>query len=255
MEYNIAQQAYLNLFPESKAGYDFRVVYTGRIKDYGAYVSLSGKVMEFRMSRKWYPISPEIQMGLMQELILKLLKRKKHSMYIDIYNNFVKSLHLSIPKDKSHPQLEESFNRVNDRYFLGLVERPNLVWGRFATTTFGSYDFKNDTITISRAFKEMEDTRYIDYIMFHEVLHKQRKFFKSGTKTYYHDKRFKRLEKVFEGGEQIEKELGRVVAREKAKAYCRKKKGQGAKPEDASNPIIGSKEWAEKARKKLFKWF
>ena len=224
MEDNIAERAYSSLFPDSLADYEFRIVYTGRIKDYGAYVSLSGRVMEFRMSRKWYPISPEIQMGLMQELILKLLKRKKHSMYIDLYNNFVKSLHLSIPKDRSHPQLEASFSRVNDRYFLGLVEQPNLVWGRFATTTFGSYDFKNDTITISRVFKEVEDTKYVDYIMFHELLHKQRKFFRSGNKTYYHDKRFKRLEKVFEDGEQIEKELSRVVGREKAKAYYRKKK-------------------------------
>jgi hypothetical protein len=223
MEDNIAEKAYFDLFPQSTAGYDFRVVYSGRLKDYGAYVSLSGKVMEFKLSRKWYTISPEIQMGLMQELILKLLKRKKQSMYVDLYNGFVKHLHIAIPKDKSDPQLEQSFGRVNDRYFLGLVEQPNLVWGKFATTTFGSYDFKTDTITISKVFQDIEE-RYLDYIMFHEVLHKQRKFFKSGSKTYYHDARFKRLEKVYEEGEMIEKELGRVVAREKAKAcFVRKK--------------------------------
>lgn len=241
MEENIAEQAYMNLFPDSKYNYEFRVVYTGRIKDYGAYVSLSGKLMEFSMSRKWYTVSSEIQMGLIQELMLKLLKRKRCSMYIDLYNNFVKSLHLAIPKDKSHPQLEESFNRINERYFLGLVERPNLVWGKFATTTFGSYDFKNDTVTISSVFKEAED-KYLDYIMFHEILHKQRKFFRSGTKTYYHDKRFKRLEKVFEDGEQVEKELGRVVAREKAKAYYRKKKEDRQKTQ-------------ERRGKRLFGWF
>ena len=239
---NIAEQAYMNLFPDSKNNYEFRVVYTGRLKDYGAYLSLSGNVMEFKMSRRWYTVSPEIQMGLMQELILQLLKRKKHSMYVDLYNNFVKNLHLAIPKDKSHPQLEESFNRVNDRYFLGLVERPNLVWGKFATTTFGSYDFKSDTVTISSAFKEVEDVKYLDYIMFHELLHKQRKFFRSGTKTYYHDKRFRRLEKVFEGGEQIDKELAIVVRREKAKAYYRKKKENRQKPQ-------------KQRKQKLFGWF
>lgn len=245
MKDNIAEQAYLNLFPGSAADYDFRIVYTGRIKDYGAYVSLSGRVMEFRMSRKWYPISPEIQMGLMQELMAKLLKSRKPSMYIDLYNNFVKSLHLSIPKDRSHPQLEASFKRVNERYFLGLVEQPNLVWGKFATTTFGSYDFKNDTVTISSVFRDVEDTKYIDYIMFHELLHKQRKFFKSGTKTYYHDKRFKRLEKVFENGDVIEKELTTVVRREKAKAYYRKKKEQ---KEQGAQKV-------EKKRKGVFGWF
>ena len=237
-EQDIAKRAYTNLFPDSQSRYAFRVVYTGRIKDYGAYVSLSGGLMEFRMSRKWYTISPEIQMGLMQELILKLLKKKKQSMYVDLYNNFVKSLHIATPKDKSDPQLEESFNRINERYFLGLVERPNLVWGKFATTTFGSYDFKTDKVTISSVFKEVEDTKYVDYIMFHEILHKQRKFFKSGNKTYYHDKRFKRLENVFENGAQIESELGRVVGREKAKAYYRKKK-----------------EKVEKVKKRAFGWF
>ncbi|MBN1544791.1 hypothetical protein JW898_05015 [Candidatus Woesearchaeota archaeon] len=236
-EQDIARKAYTDLFGDD-GSYRFRTVYTGRLKDYGAYVSLSGGLMEFKMSGKWHGISPEIQMGLMQELILKLLKRKKHSMYIDLYNTFVKNLHIAVPKDRNDPQLESSFNRINERYFLGLVERPNLVWGQFATRTFGSYDFKNDTITISRVFKDMEDTTYLDYIMFHETLHKQRKFFKSGNKTYYHDARFKRLEKVFEGGEQIEKELGRAVAREKAKAYCRNKK-----------------EKAGQLKRKVFDWF
>ncbi|MBW2972223.1 hypothetical protein KY359_04275 [Candidatus Woesearchaeota archaeon] len=247
-EYDIAKRAYEELFG-ADGKYTLKTVYTGRLKDFGAYVSMTGGVLEFKLSRKWHGVSPEIQMGLMQELMLKLFKKKKHSMHVDLYNSFVRNLHIAIPKDKNDPQLEESFNRVSERYFIGLVERPNLIWGKFATTTFGSYDFKTDTITISSVFREMEDTKYLDYIMFHELLHKQRKFFKSGNKTYYHDKRFKRLEKVFEGGEQIEKELGRVVGREKAKAYYRNKKGQG------ENAIIGSKEWAERARKKLFEWF
>ena len=202
-------------------------------------------------------VSEEIQMGLIQELMLKLLKKKRQSMYIDLYNNFVKSLHLAVPKDKVDPVLKESFDRINDKYFVGLVEMPNLVWGKFATTTYGSYDFKNDTVTISRAFKDVEDTKYVDYIMFHEILHKQRKFFRSGSKTYYHDKRFKRLEKVFEGGGEIEKELGRVVGREKAKAYYRKKRENEEQKEKRRKRqvLIGSEEWAEKARKKLLKWF
>ena len=214
---NIAIEAYSKLFPDAEIPYNFKVVYSGRLKDYGAYVSLTGIVVQFKLSKKWFTISDDIKIGLMQELLLKLLKKKKYSMYIDIYNNFVKNLHIAIPKDKTHPLLEESFDRINERYFLGLVERPNLVWGRFATTTFGSYDFKTDTVTISRVFEDCE-TIYLDYIMFHEILHKQRKFVKSGSKTYYHDKRFKQREKVFENGEQIEKNLSKVAARAKVRA-------------------------------------
>ncbi len=228
MEEDLASDSYRKLFPDEDSPYFFKVTYNGRLKDYGAYVSLRGKFMEFRLSKKWLDISPDIRMGLVQELMLKIMKRKKHSMNIDLYNNFIKHLHIAIPKDQSEPQLEASFNRVNDRYFLGLVERPNLVWGQFSTRTFGTYDFKTDRITISTVFKETDD-KYLDYIMFHEMLHKQRKFFKSGTKTYYHDSKFKRLEKVFEKGEDIEKELHRVVAREKAKAYFRAKPVQKKK--------------------------
>jgi hypothetical protein len=220
MQSNIAEQAYTNLFPDRENPYEMDLVYTGRLKQYGGNVSLRGSCMEFKLSKKWRQISPEIQMGLIQELMLKLLKQKKKSMYIDLYNSFIRSLHLAIPKTQNNPILEESFNRVNDRYFVGLVERPNLRWGQFSTRTFGTYDFKTDTITVSTVFKET-DIKYLDYIMYHEVLHKQRKFFKSGTKTYYHDARFKRLESVFENSAQIEKELGRVVAKERAKATFR----------------------------------
>jgi predicted metal-dependent hydrolase len=220
MEQNLAEQAYTGLFPGKENPYDLELVYTGRLKQYGGNVSLRGSYMEFKLSKKWRQISPEIQLGLIQELMLKLLKQKRQSMYIDLYNNFIKSLHIAIPKTKTDPQLEESFNRVNDRYFVGLVERPNLRWGQFSTRTFGTYDFKTDMITVSTVFKDT-DIKYLDYIMYHETLHKQRKFFKSGTKTYYHDARFKRLESVFENGAQIEKELGRVVAKEQAKAAFR----------------------------------
>jgi len=219
-ENNIAEQAYKDLFPESE-GYDFSVEYTGRLKSYGGNVSFRTGHMHFKLSRKWYGVSPEIQMGLIQELMLRLLKKKKQTMYIDLYNNFVRSLHISIPKDKTHPILEASFNRINERYFLGLVERPNLRWGQESVRTFGTYDFKTDTITISKIFQDNEE-KYLDYIMFHETLHKQRKFFKSGTKTYYHDARFKRLEAVFENGEEIEKELGMVARKARVKAIAGK---------------------------------
>jgi len=168
-------------------------------------------------------ISKEIQIGLMQELILKLKKTRKETMNIDLYNSFVKNLHLAIPKTKSDPALEESFKRINSQYFLGLVEQPNLKWGQASTTTFGSYDFKTDTVSISRIFKETDPT-YLDYIMFHEVLHKQRKFRRSGSKTYYHDKTFKRAERVFKDQDRIEKQLNKVARNAKLKAMFRFRK-------------------------------
>jgi hypothetical protein len=236
---DIAQKAFENIFPDSDKQYSFNITYTNRLKNFGSNVCLSGGVMEFKLSKKWFSISDEIKMGLMQELMLKLFKAKKQSMYVDLYNNFIRALHVAIPKDKSDPLLEESFKRINEKYFLGLVEQPNLVWGGFSTRTFGSYDFKTDTIRISSIFHD-EEPVFLDYIMFHETLHKQRKFFKSGNKTYYHDKRFKRLEKVFENSDQIEKALGKLARRARVRA--------GAMAAFGQKPVLRKK-------KGLFGWF
>ncbi|MFQ5475378.1 MAG: SprT-like domain-containing protein, partial [Candidatus Nanoarchaeia archaeon] len=177
-----------------------------------------GDVLELKLSRRFNGVSKEIQIGCAQELLCKLFKRSKNSMYIDVYNNFVKSLHLAIPKNRTHPVLEDSFNRVNSHYFLGLVERPNLEWGQASKRTLGTYDFKTDTIKVSKIFHN-EDTKYLDFVMFHEMLHKQRKFEVKGNTTRYHDGKFKRAERVFKDHEAMEKELNKFVAKTKAKSF------------------------------------
>lgn len=211
-------RAFQELYPDRAFNYHARLIYSGRFKDYGANCSLRGNVLEFKMSRRWHGISEEIQLGLIQELMTKLWKARKKTINIDLYNNFVKNIHMTIPKRKSHPTLQESFDRVNQRYFLGLVEQPNLVWGKESVRTFGSYDFKTDTITMSRIFLEAEE-RYLDYIMFHEMLHKQRKFEVRGSKTFYHDSKFKNAEKVFKDADKIEKELNRFASKKRVKRF------------------------------------
>ncbi len=218
---NLTEKSYRKLFPNSTAKYIFSLKYSSRFKDYGANIRLAGNLLETSMSKQWIGISEEIQMGLIQELICKLLKKRTTTTYIDLYNSFVKNLHLAIPKELSDPLLEESFNRVNQQYFLGLVEQPNLKWGRHSIRTFGSYDFKNDTVTISKIFKD-QDSLLTDFIMFHEVLHKQRKFRRSGSKTFYHDAKFKRAERIFKNAEIIEKRLNRVARNAKFKAFFRR---------------------------------
>ena len=217
---NILEEAYHELFPAATKAWEFRVRYSGQFKDFGANIRVEGDVIELKLSRRFYGISKEIQMGCAQELLCKVFKRDKESMYIDLYNNFVKSLHLAIPKTETHPILEESFNRVNDRYFAGLVEQPNLVWGQASKRTLGTYDFKTDTITMSRIFTDAED-RYLDFVMFHEMLHKQRKFDVSGRTTRYHDASFRKAEKVFENHHEMEKDLNRFVSRSRLKSMFR----------------------------------
>ena len=57
------------------------------------------------------------------------------------------------------------------------------------------------------------DPLLLDYVMYHETLHKQRKFTRSGTKTIYHDQKFKRLESVFENQDEMEHKLQSLTLR------------------------------------------
>ncbi len=210
---SIAEEAFRLLYPEKDFNYDVSIRYTNQFKDYNANIRLTGSHMDFRLSKKWRNVSKEIRIGLMQELMLKVFRHKKQSMYIDLYNSFVKNLHLAIPKERIDPVLKESFERVNDKYFVGQVETPNLVWGSFSKTKLGSYDYKRDEINISTVFHKL-DPVYLDFVMFHELLHKQHSFKSRPGRSHYHDSEFRKKEKMFENqgflDTQLKYELARV---------------------------------------------
>jgi len=218
---NIVEEAFQLLYPEKELDYQVKILYSGRFKDYNANVKMDPyrKILEFRLCRKWREVSKEIQIGLIQELTLKILNKKKESMYIDLYNNFVKNLHLAIPKTRSHPILEDSFNRVNEEYFYHSVEQPNLVWGTHSKTKLGSYDYKTDEISISKVFLDL-DPKLLDYVMYHELLHKKHKYkTKAGGKNRYHHKEFRESEREFEDQEQMEKQLTKELRKVKIKSF------------------------------------
>ncbi|MDP2749997.1 MAG: hypothetical protein Q8O89_04145, partial [Nanoarchaeota archaeon] len=167
-------------------------------------------------------IDDEIKIGLIQELLLRMLikksgnKRKiKNTTNMDIYNNFIKNLHITIPKTKVDPMLKESFDRVNEKYFLGFLDMPNLVWGGDNLRTLGTYNYQTDTLTISNIFKD-ENLRVIDYIMYHELLHKKHKFKSISGKNYAHTHQFRQREKEFENAEDMENLIKHIIRRKRA---------------------------------------
>lgn len=207
---NLAQKAFLELFPEKNAeDYDFVLAYTGHFKPYNANVKYSrlflNKKVYFNLSSKWKTVSEEIQIGLLQELMLKVFRKKKSTTNIDLYNLFLKEVHVSVPKTRVDSMLEESFNRVNEKYFYGMIEMPNLVWGAYSVRKLGSYEYGSDTIKISRVFYPNHEL--IDYIMYHEMLHKKHKFKNKNGRNYHHTNQFRKEEKVFENALIMEKQI------------------------------------------------
>lgn len=204
----IAKEALKLLYPEKELKYDLHLKYSSKFKPYNANVKLKENTLEFNLSKKWKTISKEIQIGLIQELLTKILKDKKETTNTELYNIFMKKIHIAIPKTKTDPILEESFNRVNENYFFGLIEKPNLTW-HDSFSRLGSYEYGSDTISISKKLKNARE-EILDYIMYHEILHKKHKFENKKERTYHHTAKFKRDEKKFKNQERIEKGLKRI---------------------------------------------
>lgn len=204
------QTAFKKLYPNKDFNYKAKLTYSKRFKDYNANVMKMGNNIKFGLSHKWRDVSDEIKIGLIQELFLKLFNDNKNTTNIDLYNNFIKSLHIAIPKTKTHPILEKSFNRVNERYFFGIMDKPNLVWKGSSKIKLASYDYQSDTISVSNIFRDA-DQEIIDYLIYHELLHKKLKYYHRNGKSVHHTKVFRKREKGFENRKIIEKKIERWV--------------------------------------------
>jgi|TARA_B100001964_G_scaffold182892_1_gene202440 hypothetical protein len=193
--------------------YSVSILYSGRFKAYNANVKLRGGQLTFHFSKEWKGVADDIQKGLVQSLLLKIMKGRvkasvKNTASMDLYDIFLRKLHLVAPKTESDPILLNSFNRVNARFFDGLLELTNLRWGTDSYRKLGSYAYASDTITLSRLLEE--DYELLDYVMYHEMLHKKHKYVRNKTRSHHHTKAFRDDERKFPSWELCEERLSRI---------------------------------------------
>ncbi len=117
----------------------------------------------------------------------------------------------SFGQGKVH-SLEQSFNRVNRDYFQGNLQPPHLVWSaRLTYRKFGHYQWDIDTVMVSRT---LDDDRFpefvIDFVMYHELLHKKMQTKKVNERRYSHTKKFREEEKKFARYDEAKRILNRV---------------------------------------------
>ena len=203
-------EAFRELYPEKEMRYIFDLKYSDHFNAYNANVRRYGNKITFHFSKDWKKISKEIQIGLIQELMGKILKDKRKKMNMELYTLFMKNAHIAAPKTEFDPILEESFDRVNETYLNGMIDKPNLKWGNASTSKLGSYEYGSDTITISTIFQN-ENPKLMDYVMYHEMLHKKFKFENKGSRTLHHSPEFKRREAMFENAALMEKEISKLA--------------------------------------------
>jgi hypothetical protein len=219
---NLAQKAFSMLYPEKDPSrYIFNIKYSGRFSPYNGSVRYINNVYDFYLSKSWRGISEEIVLGLIQRLLQKALKTNVRSINQELYEGFIKNVHVAIPKDSIEPQLKDSFDRVNEKYFLGIVEMPNLIFGQKSFRKLGSYEYASDTITLSDVFRNIkpQDQELLDYVMFHEMLHKLHKFKTVNGRSRHHTSKFKHAERQFDNHSQIERKLTSFLRAKRLKNY------------------------------------
>lgn len=209
---NLPTRAFKELFPDKTDNRDFILKYSRAFNDFNANIRYNSAKVEFRLSMKWKNISEEIQIGLLQSLILKMLGKKANTTNIDLYNSFIKNMTRYAKTHTVDPELEAVFNRVNDKYFYGLIDKPNLKWGAHSRAKLGSYEYGSDTITISQILRD--DQNLLDYVMYHEILHKKHKFYSKNGRSYHHTSKFRKDERAFEDPD-AEKKLKQFLAKKR----------------------------------------
>lgn len=173
-------------------------LYRMKIKDSIGYLSLNENF-----------ISAPI--GIKRDVLLSAFNRDKKALqriraysFTDDFLLLEKMLSGKSTNLQNKPQGEKYnlaliFHRVNRMYFQDSLNQPNLRWSqRRSHRRLGSYQSQSDTITINRSLdREGIPDFVLDFIMYHELLHKKLGVHQVNSGRHNHNKNFKNLEKKF----------------------------------------------------------
>lgn len=103
------------------------------------------------------------------------------------------------PKGRVY-DLEEIFERLNARFFYGLLARPQMTWSRsHARNMLGHYDPAHNAIVVSKVFDQPQVPAYaVEYIVYHEMLHLKHPVKLRGSRRCVHSAEFQAEEKLFQ---------------------------------------------------------
>jgi hypothetical protein len=157
---------------------------------------------------------PNVQRALAFILVAKLLRRKAPPFYDKVYRDYAVAPEVLRSSDLARRQrgrklvssaqgsvynLERMFRRLNQRHFDGELQRPTLTWSQRRTRTIlGHHDGVYDTIVISKTL-DSEDVPewFVEYILYHEMLHIKHPARLINGRRYYHTKAFRTEEQRF----------------------------------------------------------
>ncbi|MBS3136963.1 M48 family metallopeptidase [Candidatus Woesearchaeota archaeon] len=197
------------------------VKYSDKFNKFNANIKYykANKHIVFHLSRKWEGVSDEIKAGLLQSLAVKLFRRSNFlittdTVNIQLYNLFMKNLSAVAERKESDDILIAIYKELNERYFQGLMDMPNLVLGSNTFRKLGCYEYATDTVTISSVLQNAPK-ELIASVVYHELLHKKHKFNVKNGKSFHHTPEFKKDETLFENYQQVENQLKKYLSTKK----------------------------------------
>jgi predicted metal-dependent hydrolase len=95
--------------------------------------------------------------------------------------------------------LDAVFEKLNTRFFYGLMARPRMSWSQTKTRRIlGHYDPAHNAIIISRIFDHFAMPAYVlEYIVYHEMLHLKHPVKLRGSRRCVHSAEFQAEERLF----------------------------------------------------------
>lgn len=102
--------------------------------------------------------------------------------------------------------LDDVFQIINKAFFNNAVQKPVLKWSSQPNKCrMGTYNYQTDTIMINKALDHQQTPGYvIEFVMYHEMLHKALGFDQKGNRRVAHTAKFRKLEKAFPDYEKAE---------------------------------------------------
>ncbi len=181
-----------------------------------------------RLSDLFQAAPPEVIRALAFLLVARLLSRKAPAAQERIYRSYAFSPNVLRASELARRQrgrkvissaqgkvydLDQIFARLNRLYFDGQITTPALTWSKTrARSILGHHDAAHETITISKALDEREvPDWFVDYIVFHEMLHIKHPARIINGRRYYHSPAFRDEERSFPSFRKAQQWLDRVV--------------------------------------------
>ena len=187
----------------------------------------SGRV-HVRLSDIFKSAPVNVHRALAFILVSKLLRRRTPERYEKDYRDYACSPDVLRASDLARRQrghkmissaqgrvydLGRMFQRLNQRFFDGQIKQPTLTWSQRRTRTIlGHHDGVHETIVISKTL-DSEDVPewFVEYILYHEMLHIKHPARLINGRRYYHTKAFRTDEQRYPRFNEAQRWLDQIV--------------------------------------------